>query len=86
MKPDVGHICTFECIMCVLLPSEELGKLEDHRAMGHLKGYKYKVDYCVWIPCIGEKEVRDITFFEGTEPMLPNHGPMVEVNIAGSRW
>ena len=44
MKPDVGHIRTFGCIVCVTLPSE-------------LMGYKYEGAYRVWIPRIGVKEV-----------------------------
>ena len=79
MKLDMGHICTFQCIMCVMLPSEELGKLEDRRAMRYLKGYKYKVNYHIWIPRIGVKEVKFITFFEVTVPALPNHGSITKV-------
>ena len=74
VKPDVGHIRTFGCIVRVTLPSEKLGKLEDRRAMGYLMGYKYEGGYRVWIPHIGMKEVRDVTFYEGTAPMCPTMG------------
>ena len=70
---------TFGCIVRVTLPSEKLGKLEDRGAMGYLMGYKYEGAYCVWIPRIGVKEVRDATFFEGTAPVLPDHGSIAEV-------
>ena len=79
MKLDVGHIRTFGCVMHVMLPKEMLGKLEDHRAMGYLMGYTYDGGYCVWIPCIGVREVRDVTFYEGTVPVLPDHGSTTEV-------
>ena len=79
MKPDVGHIRTFRCIMHVTLFKEMLGKLEDHGATGYQMGHKYDGGYHVWIPCIGVKEVRDITFYEGTAPVLPNHGSAIEV-------
>ena len=82
MKPDVGHIHTFRCIMHVTLPKEMLGKLEDHRAMGYLMGYKYDSGYRVWIPHIGVREVRDVTFYKGTVPVLPNHGSTAEVQCA----
>ena len=79
MKPDVGHIRTFGCIVRVTLPSEKLGKLDNRGAMGYLMGYKYEGAYRVWIPRSGVKEVRDITFFEGTAPALPDHGSIEEV-------
>ena len=82
MKLDVGHICTFGCIMHIMLPKEMLGKLEDHRAMGYLMGYKYDGGYCVWIPRIGVREVRDITFYKGTVPVPPDHGSTAEVQCA----
>ena len=50
MKPDVGHIRTFGCVVRVTLPKEMLGKLEDCRAMGYLMGYKYDGGYRVWNP------------------------------------
>ena len=40
--------------------------------MGYLTGYKYEGGYRVWIPRIGVKEVRDVTFYEGTMPVLPD--------------
>ena len=80
----MGYIRTVGCIVRVMLPSETLGKLEDRGAMGYLKGYKDEVDYHVWIPRIGEKEVRDITFFEGTEPVLLDHGSIAEVQYGPS--
>src|SRR5258706_5322370 len=49
MKLDVGHVRTFGCIVCVMLPSKKLGKLEDHGAMGYLMGYKYKGGYHVCV-------------------------------------
>jgi len=79
MKPDVGHIRTFGCTVRVTLPSEKLGKLEDRGAMGYLMGYKYEGGYRVWIPRIGVREVRDVTFYEGTAPILPDHGSTTEV-------
>ena len=82
MKPDVGHICTFRCVMCVTLPKEMLGKLEDCRAMGYLMGYKYDSGYHVWIPRIGVREVRDVTFYKGTVPVLPDHGSTAKVQHA----
>ena len=54
--------------------SGELGKLEDHRAMGYLKGFKYKVNYHGCIPHIGVKEIRDVTFFKGQCPGCPCQG------------
>ena len=54
--------------------SGELGKLEDCGAMGYLKGFKYKVDYHGCIPCIGVKEIRDVTFFEGQHLGCPCQG------------
>jgi hypothetical protein len=74
-KPDVADVRTFECIVCVSLPSEKLGKLEDRGAMGYLMGYKYEGSYRMWIPRIGVKEVRDITFYDGTAPV---HGSIDE--------
>jgi hypothetical protein len=68
--------------MHVTLPNEKLGKLENHGAMGYLMGYKYKGAYHVWIPCIGVKEVRDVTFLEGAAPVLPDHG---SIAMAGSK-
>ena len=79
MKPDVRHIRTFGYIVHVTLPSEKLRKLEDHRAMGYLMGYKYEGAYHVWIPHIGVKEVQDVTLLEGTVPVLPDHGSIAEV-------
>ena len=76
MKPHVGHIRT---IVRVTLPSEKLGKLEDRGAMGYPMGYKYEGAYRVWIPRISLKEVRDVTFFEGTAPVLLDHGSIAEV-------
>ena len=38
VKPDVEHIRTFGFIVCVMLPSERLGKLEDRGVMGYLMG------------------------------------------------
>ena len=72
-----GQIRTFGCIVRVTLPSEKLGKLEDRGAMGYLMGYKYEGGYRVWIPRIGVKEVRDVTFYEGTVPVLRNHGSKI---------
>ena len=43
--------------------------------MGYLMGTNYRV----WVPRIGVKEVRDVTFFEGTAPVLPDHGSIAEV-------
>jgi hypothetical protein len=72
VKPDVGHIRTFGCVARVTLPREKLEKLEDRGAMGE-GGYR------VWIPRIGVKEMRDVTFYEGTAPVLPDHGSTDEV-------
>ena len=47
--------------------------------MGYPMGDKYEGAYRVWIPRIGVKEVRDVTFFEGTAPVLPDHGSIAEV-------
>jgi hypothetical protein len=76
MKPHVGHIRTFGCIVKVTLL---LGKLEDRAVMGYLLGYKYDGGYRVWIPKMGVRESRDITFYEGMAPMVPDHGSAVEV-------
>ena len=80
MKLDVGHIRTFGCVMHVTLPKEMLGKLEDHGATSYLMGYKYDSGYRVWNPRIGVREVRDVTFYKGTVPVLPNHGSTTEVH------
>ena len=70
VKPYVGHIHTFGYIVRIM---------DDHGAMGYLMGYQYEGVYHVWIACSGVKEVRDITFFEGTAPALPDHGSIEEV-------
>ena len=53
--------------------------MDDCGAMGYLMGYQYEGAYHVWIPRSGVKEVRDVTFFEGTSPALPDHGSIEEV-------
>ena len=78
-KPDVSHIRTFGCMVRVTLPRETLGKLEDRGVMGYLLGYKYEGGYRVWIPRIGVREVRDVVFYEGTAPTLPDLGSTTEV-------
>ena len=50
--------------------------MDDRGAMGYLMGYQYEGAYRV---CSGVKEVRDVTFFEGTSPALPDHGSIEEV-------
>ena len=84
MKLDMEHIRTFRCIVRVTLPSEELGKMEDRGAMRYLRGYKYEVNYRIWIPRIGVKEVEDITFFEVRAPALPDRGSIAEVHYGPS--
>ena len=42
---DVGHICTFRCVVHVVLPAETLGKLDELATMGYLLGYKYDSGY-----------------------------------------
>ena len=79
VKLDVVHICTFGCIVCITLPSKELGKIDDRGAVSYLMGYQDEYAFCIWIPRSGVKEVRDVTFFEGTAPALPNHGLIKEV-------
>jgi hypothetical protein len=79
MKPDVSHIHTFGCVMKVVLPSELLGKLDDCAAMGYLLGYKYDGAYCVWIPKLGIRESRNVTFYNNTTPTPPEHGSITEV-------
>jgi hypothetical protein len=37
--------------------------------------YKYEGGYCAWTPWT--RESRDITFYEGTPPMLPDEGSIV---------
>jgi hypothetical protein len=76
MKPDVGHIRTFGCAVRVTLPSETLEKLDDRGAMDYPK---YEGGYRVWIPRIGVRETRDVTFYEESAPVLPDHGSVVEV-------
>jgi hypothetical protein len=45
MKPDVGHIRTFGCVVRVTPPSETLGKLEDRGAMmEHVRGRLSRLD------------------------------------------
>jgi len=79
MRADVGHIHTPGYIVHVTRPSTMLGKLEDCGAMGYLMEYKYDSGYHVWITCIGMREVRDITFYEETAPVLPGDGSVTEV-------
>jgi hypothetical protein len=79
MKPDISHIHTFGCVTKVVLPSELLGKLDDCAAMGYLLGYKYDGAYHVWIPKLGIRESRNITFYDNTTPTLPEHGSITEV-------
>ena len=79
VKLDMVHIHTFGCIVCITLPSEELGKMDDRGAMSYLMGYQDECAFRVWIPRSGVKEVRDVTFFEGTAPALPDHGSIKEV-------
>jgi hypothetical protein len=56
--------------------------------MGYLLGYKYEAGYRVWMPRIGVREVRDVVFYEGTAPTLPDHGstivvePTVQIPVA----
>ena len=47
--------------------------LEDHGTMGCLVGYKYEGGYRVWIPRIDY-------LYEGTVPVLPDHGPSPRSN------
>ena len=79
MKPDVGHIRTFGCMVRATLPKETLGKLDDHGVTGYLLGYKYEGGYRIWIPRIGVRECRDITVYEGKAPVQPEDGSVVEV-------
>ena len=79
VKLDMVHICTFGCIVCVMLPSKELGKMDNHGAMSYLMGYQDECAFRIWIPHSGVKEVRDVTFFKGTAPALPDHGLIKEV-------
>src|SRR5258706_5719515 len=83
VKPDVSHIRTFGCAVRVTLPREKLGKLENRGEMGYLLGYKYEGGYRVWMPRIGVREVRDVVFYEGTAPALPDHGSTTEVAAPG---
>jgi len=64
MKPDVSHIRAFGCVTKVVLPGELLGKLDDWAAMGYLLRYKYDGAYRVWVPKLGIRESRDVTFYE----------------------
>ena len=70
--PDVSHICVFGCVVCVTLPKESLGKLDQRAAMGYLLGYKYEGAYRVWIPKVGVRECRDVVFYEGEAPVMPD--------------
>jgi len=72
MKPHVGHIRTFGCVVWVTLPKETLGKLDDLGAMGYLMGFKHEGGCRVWIPRIGVIESRYVTSHEGIVPMLPD--------------
>jgi hypothetical protein len=71
MKPDVGHIRTFGCVVRVTPPRETLGKLKDRGAMVE---HTYEGGYRVWIPRIGVRKSRDVNFFEGSAPVLLDHG------------
>ena len=53
MKPDVGHICTFGCVVRVTPGQSGSYGLPD------VMGYKYDGGYCVWIPHIRARESRD---------------------------
>ena len=53
--------------------------MEDREAKGYLTGYKYEGGYRVWALRIGVKEVRDVTFYEGTVLVLPGNGSTAEV-------
>ena len=81
MKLDVSHICTFRCTVRIALPCKKLGKLDDCGEMGYLLGYKYEGGYRVWMPRISVREVRDVVFYEGTVPTLPNHGSTIVVEL-----
>ena len=39
--------------------------------MGYLLGYMYEQGYRVWIPKLGVREARDVTFYEDTAPIAP---------------
>ena len=78
MKPDVGHIRTFGCVVKVTLPLEKLGKLEDRAMMGYMLGYKYEGAYRVWVPKMGVQESRNVVFYEGTAPIQPKDGETIE--------
>jgi hypothetical protein len=80
MKPDVGHIRTFGCVVRDTPPSETLGKLEDRGAMVE---HAYEGGYRVWIPRIGVRGSRDIIFFEGSAPLLLDHGSVTEIQCGG---
>jgi hypothetical protein len=41
--------------------------------------HKYDGGYRVWIPRIGVRESRDVTFFEGSTPVLLDHGSAIEI-------
>src|SRR5258708_3021480 len=72
MIPDVSHVCTFRCVVHVVLPPEKLGKLDDRAAMGYTLRYKYNGAYWVWILKMGVKEIRDVTFYKGEALILPD--------------
>jgi len=81
MKPDISHIRAFGCVTKVVLPGELLGKLDDWAAMGYLLRYKYDGAYRVWVPKLGIRESRDVTFYENENatPTPPEHGSITEV-------
>ena len=78
IKPNVSYIRPFGCITKVTLPSENLGKLDDRVVMGYLVGYMHEGDYRVWIPKMGLKEARDVTFYEDNAPLKPENGATVD--------
>ena len=81
MIPDVSHVHTFRYLVCVVLPAEKLGKLDEQAATGYMLGYKYISVYWVWIPNMGVKETRDVTFYKGEALILPDNGTIVKESI-----
>jgi hypothetical protein len=55
--------------------------------MGYL-GFKYEGAYKVWIPKIGIREIKDITFYEDGLPVLTMHdGVRASIGeVRGPRW
>ena len=55
----------------------DAGEADDRGALGYLLGLQG--GYRVWIPRIGVRECRDVTFYEGTAPVLPDDGSVMGV-------